>query len=497
MKEPLVSIRNLSYSYASPFLRKRKEALSGISFEIYEGERIAVIGPSGSGKSTLLQSINGLVPHCRKGRMSGSVVTGGMDTAKNGVAAISAVVGMVFQDPDHQILRNDVDSEIAFALEQSGLSSAEIEDAISEVTCLMKIGHLRGREIAEISWGEKQKVAIASVLVSKPRLLLLDEPLSGLDPESASYLLDILESINRSENISIVLVEHRIDVLDSFAERILYLDSGKVVLDHPATEVFFGKSSAGDLFSEFRSFRQVTSNGDSLFAGSESPGNGSCQESSLRLENISFTYPGRDKPVLWDISAEFFPGQAVAIYGPNGSGKSTLSKQMNRLLSPDNGRILFFGENIVGWTVAETAAKVALLSQHADYQLFAETLEEEIAFGPGNLGTERARTEYLTDNLLEILDLGHLGRKAHPLKFSVGEKQRVAIAGYLAMDTPVVVMDEPTLGLDPVLKQNLIKIIGILKQRGKTVIIFTHDRNFGSSFAEKEYYIGRGQLSEL
>lgn len=497
-RDPLVRIRNLSYSYSSSIIRKNKPALSGVNLNIFEGEKVAVTGPSGSGKSTLILSLTGLIPHCRKGRMSGSISVGGMDTKKTPVAGISSVCGFVFQDPDHQMIRNDVDSEIAFGLEQAGYQSPEIERKISEITGMMNIGHLRGREISEISWGERQKVAIASVLVLKPKLLLLDEPLSGLDTESAISLLRILDSANRSDNISIIIVEHRLDYLCSFAHRMIMLDSGRIIRDTSASSFFSGITLPGRTDeTPYHGNMSVSGMETDLLPFSSKKGEQLSGPPSVIIEDLTFIYPGKDKPVLEGITAEFYPGEAVAISGPNGSGKSTLAKHFNGLLRPERGRVIISGKDISGKTVAETAVNVALLSQHADYQLFAETIEEELAFGPENIGIDHKDARTLTSGIIDILDLRHLGLNTHPLKLSVGERQRVAIAGYLAMDTPVIIMDEPTLGLDTLLKQNLSRAVNMLKESGKTLVIFTHDREFAASFADRQFFIDQGHLYPL
>jgi energy-coupling factor transporter ATP-binding protein EcfA2 len=487
MGNPLVVVESVSYSYPHLSLLKKKQALSTISLEVMKGERVVITGPSGSGKSTLVQTFIGLIPHSGNGRMEGKVTVDGLDTTETSVPLLSKIVGFVFQDPEHQMVTNDVDSELAFGPEQSGVDSGMIEERISRVAGMLHISHLRGREIADLSWGEKQKVAIASVLVMQPKIIVLDEPLSGLDVDSAASLLENLKRIGNMWNIAVVIVEHRLDLLEGFMDRVVVMDDGMIVYDGPVAD-----------YSAEPMIPHPGGADDVLHAcGACSPEAYSHPEGTSRVIeviDVSYTYPHRKKPVLKGVNAVFYPGEVVCICGPNGSGKSTFIKHLNGILQPDSGRVLVTGVDIAGKTVAENAVTVSLVGQHADYQLFEETIERELAFGPRNLGMEEDAIDRSIDEIMELMDMTHLGRKGRPLKLSMGEKQRVTIASHLVMKTLVIVLDEPTLGLDKILKAHLASLICDLKKRGKTIIVVTHDQEFARMCADRFLYFQDGRL---
>lgn len=516
--DPLILVESLSYSYPHSLSERKREAISGVSLEIKRGERVVLTGPSGSGKSTLIKAFIGLIPHSGKGKVNGRVLVNGLDTSETSVQELSKTVGFVFQDPDYQIVSSEVDSEIAFGPEQSGVSPGEIEERIAGVSAVLNISHLRGREVSELSWGERQKVAIASVLVMDPEVIVLDEPLSGLDTASAASLLQNLKDVSFSRNIAVVIVEHRLDLLAGFMDRVIVMDDGRVVYDGHADDL--SVSAVSSVFGEGELHLPdgngangwTVSSGDSGF-NARDPGrtgygdiSGSSGRSDispvLEAVDLEFTYPHSKKPALKCVNASFYPGEAVFLCGPNGSGKSTFIKHLNGLLKPDSGYVRLFGEDIAGRTVSENAHYVALLGQHADYQLFEETIEAEISFGPRNLGIDKRAIDNSVDETMKLMNITHLGRKSRPLKLSMGEKQRVAMAGHMVMDTPIVVLDEPTLGLDKVLKAHLASTINDLKgkgeakgkDKGKTFIIITHDMEFARFCADRYLRFENGSL---
>lgn len=496
MADPLVRVESLSYSYPSFETEGGRQALFDVSLEIQAGERVVLMGPSGSGKSTLIQSFIGLIPHSRTGTMEGTVFVNGQDTREMSVPHISQTVGFVFQDPDHQMVTNEVDSELAFGPEQMGLDTQSIEEKITSVAEMLQMEHLRGREISDLSWGERQKVAIASVLIMQPKMIVLDEPLSGLDVESAHRLLHHLETVGAAWNIAVVIVEHRLDLLDGFIDRVVVMDEGRIVYDGPVTQYGAEEDILNPGGMHERAHDAVHT-GDACCGGIASPPATSparAASPAVEVIDISYTYPHRKNPALRGIHAVFYPGEVVFICGPNGSGKSTFIKHLNGLLRPDSGRVLVHGSDIAEKTVAETAALVSLVGQHADYQLFEETIERELAFGPRNLGMEEAAIDASIEEVMELMHMAHLGRKGRPLKLSMGEKQRVTIASHLVMKTPVLVLDEPTLGLDKVLKVQLASLILDLKKRGKTVITVTHDQEFARMCADRFLYFQDGCL---
>ncbi|HOI14018.1 MAG TPA: ABC transporter ATP-binding protein [Methanoculleus sp.] len=466
--DPAIEFRSVSFWHPAFRSIRSREVLAGIDCIIREGERVLLTGPSGSGKTTFLRCCNGLIPHARPGIFKGDVFVRGRNTRDCTISDLATTVGMVFQDPDHQIFSNDVVNEIAFGPEQLGWPPSRIDRAVNEILEQFRLERLCDRQTTELSWGERQRLAIASVVVLHPAILILDEPFSGLDAASAAGLLDLLDTLNRESGLTIILSEHRTELVGRWASRRISLVDGTLIeppipaalpWDHPPR----------------RRARPP-------------------RAGIVTLENVTFRHPGRSLPAMDGISLTVYSSEATVLVGPNGSGKSTLLKLLNGLLRPESGRIFVDGKDSGESTVAEIARTVGLVCQHADYQLFGETIAEELAFAPANLGIPPGVITQRIERVRENLGIGHLGLTASPLALSVGEKQRVSIASVLTMDTPVLALDEPTLGLDPVAKRRLGELIDTLCAHGKAVVIATHDAEFSAAVADRVVRLERGHI---
>ena len=488
----IVTIRDLTYTYPG-YNTVPVTALRSVNLDIARGETVVLTGPSGSGKTTLLRCINGLIPHSdrRGGTFSGEVTVAGMSTAVHSVAEISGAVGTVFQNPDQQIVTNRVDSEIAFGLENRGVPPDDIEVKIHETAELLGIEHLLSRETSDLSWGEKQKVAIASVLVVQPEVVVMDEPFSGLDPQASSGLAGVLDELNRKFNITFIIAEHRVRHLTDLMDRIVVLKRGQILYDgSPDDDLPAAMKSRGVVLPEAGC--RVS---DDSWVFSNLPGKGLDHRiPAIELIDVGFTYPCSPSPVLDSISLKVYPSQITAVLGSNGSGKSTLARHLNGTLKPDSGKILLFGEGSSGRQVKQMAHLVGLVSQHADYQLFEENIIKEFSFGPENMGMPDKDIKNCIPGMIASLDLGHIDPKTPPLRLSAGERQRVAVGSVLIMKTPVVVLDEPTLGLDEGLKQNLADTLKKLCRERHTVVVMTHDLEFASSCADRILVMDSGKI---
>lgn len=473
MEPDAALIEGLSVSYPPDRTGQERQALRGISLAIREGEFVLLAGPSGSGKSTLLRCINGLIPHSHRGRMEGRVVVRGHEVRDCPVCRLACEVGTVFQDPDHQLFSNDVEAELAFGLEQIGLSRPEMKARIDHAIGTMGIGHLLTRDVDALSWGEKQRVAIAAVLAMEPCILLLDEPTSGLDADASGRLVAVLSRLNRERGLTIVVAEHRTAPFLRVCTRVVGIRDGTVVSDGPPT-VDAGYTPEG------------------LSACSRK---GGCSMTPLlTFEGVTYTYPGQDRPALDGVTFGVGAGEIVLLTGPNGSGKSTLLRHANGLLRPDRGKVVVNGQETNTITVAEAARSVGLLAQHADTQLFAETVRDEIAFAPENLGYSQEKIGLCVQRALKVLGLERIGTDMPPLNLSVGEKQRVAIASILAMDTSVLVLDEPTLGLDPARKAELAALLRDRTGAGCAVLVATHDPEFAALCGGRRVTLRSGRV---
>jgi len=406
--------------------------------------------------------------------MDGTVVVTRMDTRQREVCEIARKVGTVFQNPEHQLFSGDVESELAFGPEHLGVDAALIRERVARAAEATGIGHLMGREENELSWGERQRLAIASVLAMEPTILLLDEPVSGLDEDGAWRLIATLTRLNQEEGLTVIVAEHRFDRFLPACSRLIALEAGAIVYDGPPAG--FARANephpAPDL---------------TLPGGHGTP--------ALVFEEIAFTYPEKDRPALDGVSLTVRAGEIVVLTGPNGSGKTTLLRHANGLLQPDRGRVIVMGRAIAGQPVAAVAAEVGYLPQHADTHLFAETVEEEIAFAPKNLGFSSKKKEDCIARAIEGLGLAAIGRQAMPLALSVGEKQRVAIASILAMETPAIVLDEPTLGLDAGRKRELAAILRGYAEQGRGVLVSTHDAGFASLLGGRQVSLRNGRIA--
>lgn len=421
----MIRIENLSFAYADG-----KKALDGVSLTIKDGEFVLLTGASGSGKTTLVRCLNGLIPNFYGGRLGGFAFVDGVEATQAQTKEMARLVGMVFQDPESMFVSNDVEGEISFG--PSCLGYGDVGKALKE----LGIGHLRKRSLHDLSAGEKQKVAIASVLVARPKVLVLDEPLAELDHESADSLMDLLKKLNE-DGMTIILIEQRTERVYSFVEREIVLGKGRIVYD--------GKSK--------KNGRQVSS-------VKTKPG-----EILVRIDVVSFSY---DKNrVFKDFSAEFKEGEVVVLEGPNGSGKTTLLRLIMGFLRPDGGVINVGG--LRNPTVEQTAGSVGYVFQNPDKHLFAETVEEEV--------------DFILKNTHRKGDVGGILRrfkiekykKSYPRYLSGGEKQRVALASILVAEPKVLLLDEPTRGMDHKLKRELAEYLTNYAKAGNLVIMATHD----------------------
>lgn len=459
-KTPIIEVNNLTYIYPRQPGGRRPAPFHDLNLTVYAGERILLTGDSGSGKSTFLRCLNGLIPHSESGKMEGTVNIAGIDTRNSGISQLASHVGMVFQDPDYQLFCADVESEIAYGLEQHGVSPQEMQRRIEEVIELLRITHLRGRMMDTLSWGERQRVAIASVLVMRPEILLLDEPLSGLDEGAVKTLIEVLKNLNELLGLTIIIAEHRTNCLEDF----------------PTRYIHFGDPASGNP------------------AVVRCPAVSCTSDNSLSLSQVNFAYGESDRLVLSDLTLSFHSGMISVLMGENGSGKSTLIRHANGILRPDSGEVFVHGENIRDKTVAEISSSVGICFQHADYQLFEETILDELLCTPRIRGYPVGPSRCRARSILDDLGLLSLGEKSSPLKASVGEKQRIAISTLLMMDSSILILDEPTLGLDASSKQILVSILHKERDLGKTVIVATHDRGFADLCADRIITLSGGRV---
>ncbi len=484
----VLSLEQVTYSYPGA----TAPAIADISLEIGPGELVVLAGGSGSGKSTLLRAANGLVPHFHGGVFAGRATVAGMDTREHGPGELAAAVGTLFQDPETQVVMGTVRAELALPLENQGKAPAAVARGIEEAALALGIAHLLDRPTAELSGGELQRVALGAALAGRPKLILLDEPTSQLDPVAGDELIALLRRLNEDFDAAIVIVEHRLERCLSFADRAIGMRGGRVVCDAapadflawacesapelatPGARLLFGlgmapvagvKAARAALRS--RGMLPATDDIEDGAAGRrDRRAIRRAGEPALRLERI-WREIDRGPAILRGVSLDVAPGERVALMGRNGAGKSTLLRHAAGLMRPTRGKV-------------RSSGRVGLLLQNPTDYLIHERVAQEAS--PAALATVGLGDGAFADR--------------HPRDLSGGEKQRLALAIVLdAGGDPnyqaaaVVCLDEPTRGMDRRRKDEL---AALLRELDAAVLVATHDPEFVAAFAERVVLLGDG-----
>ena len=447
----LAAVADLTYSYPGT-----TAGLRGVSLEIEPGEVIALLGPSGSGKSTLLRALAGLVPHFHGGRFAGRVEVGGLDTRRVRPAELAGVVATVFQDPEDQVVMAIVRNEVAFGLENLGTTPADIGPRSAAALDSVGIAHLAERRTTELSGGELQRTCLAAALALEPRLLLLDEPTSQLDDDGAAGFLSAISAAG----CAIVISDHRVGRALALATRVLFLEDGRVLVDAPVAE-------ARDWLTANRP-RYAAADAAGDLAETSGPVGGKLVE----IDDVSFAY-GAARPVLDGVSLTVSRGEIVVLEGANGSGKTTLAKLAAGLLEPARGSIRRTG-------------KATYLSQDPGRYLVKETALDEVALGVGG-DAARAR------RALDRFGLGFAAER-HPRDLSSGERERLGLAAVSVGEPDLLVLDEPTRGVDPDRKAEIRAWLVEQADSGRAVLVATHDRTLP---AHRRVHVGAEVLAAV
>jgi energy-coupling factor transport system ATP-binding protein len=487
-------------------------ALNGLDLIIHPGETVLIAGASGSGKSTLCRACIGLVPHFHHGEWIGKVFVDGLDTSQHPVYELFRHAGLVFQNADAQLFNQTVESELTYGLESLGLVPGEMEQRLAWARKLAGLDDLMDRPPHSLSGGEKQKVALGSILALRPRLLLLDEPFTHLDPEGTEGLRRILRMM-KSEGVALIIVEHRLHEIIHDVDRMIVLHQGKIAADGSPDEVLAGEMSdyGLNLPPLVRLFREMGLNGRPLSAEDaikELKEKNLLAPFSVRLleeakistpfprtsppmveaEDICFSYQGFS--VLRNIHFKLRRGESVALVGQNGAGKTTLIKHFNGLLKPHRGHLKILGQETIRRPVSELSRHVGFVWQNPNDQLFQPTVQEEVLTGPKAL---RSYDPSWCDELFNRFGLVSLLERS-PFTLSEGQKKRVSFAAALAVKPELIVLDEPTAGQDEPFRRELAKFIIELQREDRTVVLVTHDLEFAAEHANRWLVLADGQI---
>ena len=525
----IIEMECVSFSYGTA--TDGAYALKDIDLSVEEGTFVGLIGPSGAGKSTLASAITGAIPHHYRGRLFGSTLVAGLDTCEAPLTDIAKVVGSVLQDIDAQMVASVVEDELLFGLENFGIDHREIEGRIASALDAVGIADLRHREIATLSGGQKQKVAIAAILAMTPRVIVMDEPTSALDPASARDVFEVLRRAKELTGMTVILIEQTVALLAEYCDRVVVIDQGRIALDGTPTDVFsHGENLRAIGVDTPRTVRisnslaeaglaandspALTLDGaESLVAGILAPG---LSKSSPIAPCALGDGPGArntvdERPIIVDVAGAAYSygtgqagieginltvraGEILAVVGQNGAGKTTFTKLLNGLIKPSAGVVRIAGLDTRTTPVSALASHAATLFQNPDRQLCRNTVVEEISFGlelqgaPADAARERARRVAATFGLPE---------NASPFNLSRGQRQMVALASVVALEPELIILDEPTSGLD---YRECMTVMETVRQRaldGAAVVMVCHDMEVVSDFADTLAVMTEGRLIEV
>jgi energy-coupling factor transport system ATP-binding protein len=498
-----IEVRRFSYRY--PQLGSQW-ALRNIEAQINAGEYVLLCGASGSGKSTLVRALTGLIPHGYDGVIEGSIMIDGVDTRSRPLAEWLMTVGVVFQSPQWQLFNSTVTRELAFGLESLGCQRQVMRQRIDAVAAQLGIEHLLERNPQQLSAGEQLLVALGTVLVVGARIIVLDEPFANLDGMHVAQVQAILRTLHQ-QGVMIIVAEHRLGLVAADATRMIVLHEGQIVLDGRPADVlahdirrFHLEPPLPTQIGRVLGLDPLPLTVEALLARVDRQqfmevyqpsvvtlqrGNG-----SPLLRTHQLTYAIGQRQLLDSIDLQVHAGESVAIVGANGAGKTTLIKHFNGLYRPQHGRVNVLGRDTRTTPVSELARSVGMVFQHPDDQLFCASVRDEVAIGARVMGVfDPARLR----DVLQALQLEPLADRS-PFALSAGEKRRLTLAAAMLIDPPILVLDEPTTGLDWPARQTLATYIREQTAAGRTIVMVTHDLDFADMVSSRWLVMAGGRL---
>jgi len=516
----MIVIEDLWYTYPG----RSVPTLKGIDLTIREGEFVLVTGPTGCGKSTFLKTLNGIIPHESGGGMRGTVRIGNFNTVDSSMMELAPLTSLVLQNPDDQIFSTVVEDEIAFGPENLCFPKSEIDRRVQDSLGVVGMSDHRFAPTSTLSGGQKQRICIASMLAMQPQVMALDEPISQLDPKGAAEVMHTIRDLNRDQNMTIVLVEHRLHDVAHLVDRIIVMDGGRIVLDEPRSKAFehigvfhrlgLRVPETVELFHRLGYDDRPLLVDDAMEILGKRSGNRACVPASPSVSpSVSPSCPDgsstykqsgtgnpaisirdvwsgyeKNKMVLKGIDLAIHEGERVALMGTNGSGKSTLLLHLAAMLKPDKGRIGIFGLDTGSKDPYSFAGRVGLVFQNPDLMLFCDTVDEEIRFGPSNLRLVDMEQKVMNSlAAMEIFDL----KDDSPQALSRGQRLRTAVASVLSMEPELMLLDEPTTGQD---KVHIEQMMEYFVKKGTTLVFCTHDIETAMKYATRVIVMNDGTV---
>lgn len=517
--ETAVLLENVSYRYP----RSTSDTVRGVSLKISRNEIVGITGRTGAGKTSLLTLFNGLIPHFFEGTLDGTIAINGLDTQEHDILALVKHVGMVLQDTETQILGTTVEKDTAFGPSNLGCPRDELRRRVSDALSIVGLSGFEERSTTNLSGGEKQRLAIAGVLAMNPSLIALDEPTSELDPLGSRQLFDLLMRLRETRALTMVLVSHDSEELLKHVHRVLVIDNGSIAWDGKPEELYiniplcrkFGLrippviellhwmrekniladntfpldiGEASRVIAPLFAKHNFSSVRDEFDGPMSTPG-----EPIITIDNLYHQYDS-GLEALSGISLHIHAGEFIALVGKNGAGKTTLVKHLNGLLKPSAGSVIVDGHDTRSSSVAFLSRGVGYVFQNPDHQIFCPSVREEIEFGLKQIGnlTPKEIDERVTSSLSFVGLDGSADR--HPFTLGKGERQKLAVASVLAKEPKVLVIDEPTTGLDWDGSEKMMQLVQRLHRRGHTILIITHDMQIAAEYAERIVILQHGRI---
>ncbi|MDO0823730.1 ABC transporter ATP-binding protein [Desulfosporosinus nitroreducens] len=530
-----ICIKNLSYRYPNAV----EPSLKNISLDVEKGKFILIMGSTGAGKTTLSLCLNGLIPQLLEGKLTGRVSVAGKDVGKTAVQSLSKVLGLVLQDPETQIIGRTVEEDTSFGPRNFLVPLEEIKQRVNQILEKVRLQGYNDRLSEELSGGEKQRLAIAGVLVMEPEILVLDEPTSELDPAGRSEIYTTLADLRRKKDLTIILVEHSSEELIYKADEVVVLNQGELVWRGvpselfrnlpllrqwgikplPVTQIgwdFYEKgwitlaeipldipSAEGlirELLPKYGHWQghlqglaqrqvQVPVPGQGFGAGQRKDGlfqqelHLSKKEIAVQVKDLNYQY-NSDQTALRGINLMVEAGDFVALIGQNGAGKTTLAKHFNGLLKPTSGEVIIGGMNTLKYDTSDLSKTVGYVFQNPDHQIFSATVEKELEFGLKNAGFKGKEIKERVEQVLQYTGLERY-RSVHPFSLGKGERQMIAVASILVLNPKVLIIDEPTTGSDWTGVQTMMALIRKLHTAGTTIIMISHDMDLVTQYAKR------------
>ncbi|MBM7572175.1 ABC transporter ATP-binding protein [Aquibacillus albus] len=494
-----------------------KPVLNDISFEVNEMENLLILGPSGCGKSTLTHCLNGLFPRELDGNMNGDIFINQKNATDYRNGEISQHLGVVFQDPETQFCMFTVEDEIAFGLENKGVSPNEMEDKIDEVLGLVKMKECKHRNITTLSGGQKQKLALACILAMEPEILVLDEPTANLDPVAAKEFIHTLQQLQQHKKFSLLVIEHQLDGWVSLIDRSIMINAkGEIFYDgelrhginkHRDTleqlGIWIPKATKLALELEKKenhTFENLPLTIHELaaqsidFKPSLNKGNGKPNQHDLAIKANELLWSKKDTDIINAKDIHLYSGQFVMILGANGSGKSSLSKLLAGIEKPSKGSVQLYDKPLQGWRERELRTKIGYVFQNPEHQFISDTVFDEVAFSLRLQGLTEREVINRVKAILEQCQLTSF-TDLHPYTLSQGQKRRLSVATMIVDNQSLLFLDEPTFGQDASSTNQLLNLLMERHAQGTGIVMITHDMELVYQYAERVLVMENGQIA--